>query len=61
MNEIKEIKNNKKWILYSSIFTLICLLFYILILINKPYLGIVAPFIVTSGIRLVQLILINRR
>ena len=56
-----EIKNNKKWILYSSIFTLICLLFYILILINKPYLGIVAPFIVTSGIRLVQLILINRR
>ena len=56
-----EIKNNKKWILYSSIFCIICLLIYIAILINKPYLGIVAPFIITSGVRLIQLFLKNRR
>ena len=52
-----EIKNYKKWLLYSSIFSLICLLIYIIILINKPYLGIVAPLIITSGVRLVQLII----
>ena len=56
-----EIKNNKKWILYSSVFCIMCLLIYIAILINKPYLGIVAPFIITSGIRLIQLVLKNRR
>lgn len=56
-----EIKNNKKWILYSSIFSLICLIIYIAILINKPYLGIVSPFIITSGVRLMQLYWKNRR
>jgi hypothetical protein len=56
-----EIKNNKKWLLYSSVFCIISLLIYIAILKNKPYLGIVAPFIITSGVRLIQLFLKNRR
>lgn len=55
-----QIKNNKKWLFYSSIFSLICLIIYITILLNKPYLGIVAPFIITSGVRLIQLFLKNR-
>ena len=55
-----EIKNIKKWVLYSSFFSLICLLIYVLILINKPYLGIVTPLIITSGIGLGQLILKNK-
>jgi hypothetical protein len=55
-----EIKNNKKWIFYSSIFSLIFLLIYIIVLINKPYLGIVAPLIITSSVRLVQLLLKNK-
>jgi hypothetical protein len=45
-----EIKNNKKWIFYSSIFSLIFLLIYIIVLINKPHLGIVAPLIITSSV-----------
>ena len=56
-----QIKNNKKWILYSSIFSLICLFFYILILINKPYFGIVTPLIITSGVGLSKLLLKNRK
>jgi len=56
-----EIKNNKKWIFYSSVFSLICLLIYIAILLNKPYLVIVTPLIITSGVRLIQLLLKNRR
>jgi hypothetical protein len=56
-----ELKNNKKWIFYSSVFSLICLLIYIAILLNKPYLGIVAPVFITIGVRLVQLLLKNRR
>jgi len=55
-----EIKNNKKGILYSSFCCLICLLIYFLILINKPYLLIVTPLIITSGVRLIQLFLKNR-
>lgn len=55
-----EIKNNKKWIVYSSVFSLICLFLYVLILISKPYLGIVTPLIITSSIRLLQLAFKNR-
>ncbi len=56
-----QFKNNKKWILYSSIFSLVCLVIYILVLINKPYLGIVTPLLITSGVGLVKLILKNRQ
>ena len=55
-----ELKNNKKGIFYTSIFSILCLLIYLLLLINKPYLMIVAPFIIASGVRLVQLILKNK-
>jgi len=54
-------KNNKKGILYSSIFCFICLFIYVILLINKPYLGIVTPIVTTSGLRLAQLILKNKR
>ena len=54
-----EFKNNKKGVIYTSIFSILCLLIYLFILINKPYLIIVAPLIITSGVRLVQLILKN--
>lgn len=55
-----QIKKNKKWLFYSSIFSLVCLLIYILILINKPYLGIVSPLLITSGVGLGKLLLKNR-
>ena len=54
-------KKNKKGILYSSVFCFICLFTYVILLINKPYLGIVTPIIITSGLRLAQLILKNKR
>lgn len=55
-----ELKNNKKGVIYTSIFSMLCLLIYLFILFNKPYLIIVAPLIITSGVRLVQLILKNK-
>jgi len=55
-----QIKNNKKWIFYSSIFSLVCLFVYILILIDKPYFGIVSPLLISSGIGLCKLLLKNR-
>ena len=55
-----EFKNNKKGVIYTSIFSILCLLIYLFILINKPYLMIVAPLIITNGVRLVQLILKNK-
>ena len=54
-------KKNKKGILYSSVFCFICLFTYVILLINKPYLGLVTPIIITSGLRLAQLILKNKR
>lgn len=53
------IKNNRKGILYSSIFSILCLLVYVFILLNKPYLVIVLPLIITSAVGLVKLILKN--
>ena len=55
-----ELRNNKKGIFYTSIFSILCLLIYLFILINKPYLMLVAPLIITSGVRLIQLILKNK-
>ena len=55
-----QIKNNRKGILYSSIFSILCLLVYVFILIDKAYLGIVLPVIITSSIGLIKLINRNR-
>ena len=55
-----QIKNNRKWILYSSILSIICLLAYVFILFDKTYLGIVLPVIITSSIGLIKLINRNR-
>ncbi len=55
-----QFKNNRKYILYSSIFSILCLLFYVFILLNKPYLIIVLPMIITSTVGLVKLVLKNK-
>ena len=55
-----QIKNNRKWILYSSILSILCLLAYVYILFDKTYLGIVLPVIITSSIGLIKLINRNR-
>ena len=55
-----QIKNNRKWILYSSILSILCLLAYVYILFDKAYLGIVLPVIITSSIGLIKLINRNR-
>ncbi len=55
-----QFKNNRKYILYSSIFSILCLLFYVFILLDKPYLIIVLPMIITSTVGLVKLVLKNK-
>jgi hypothetical protein len=55
-----QIKNNKKGILYTSLLSVLCLIAYVFILLNKPYLIIVLPLIITSAIGLVKLILKNK-
>ncbi|CAN1538536.1 Domain of unknown function DUF4105 [Flavobacteriaceae bacterium] len=55
-----QIKNNRKWILYSSILSVLCLLAYVFILFDKTYLGIVLPVIITSSVGLIKLINRNR-
>ena len=55
-----QIKNNIKGILYTSILSILCLLGYIFILIDKAYLGIVLPVIITSSIGLIKLALKNK-
>jgi hypothetical protein len=54
-----QFKNNRKYILYSSIFSILCLLVYVFILLDKPYLIIVLPLIITSALGLVKLVLKN--
>ena len=54
-----QFKNNRKYILYSSMFSILCLLFYVFILLDKPYLIIVLPMIITSTVGLVKLVLKN--
>jgi hypothetical protein len=56
-----QIKNNRNWILYSSILSIICLLIYVFILIDKVYFGIVLPMIITSFVGLVKLVLKNKK
>ena len=56
-----QIKNNRKWVLYSSTLSILCLLAYVFILIDKAYLGIVLPLIITSSVGLVKLALKNKR
>ena len=53
--------NNRKWVFYTSILSILCLLSYIIILLDKAYLGIVLPLIITSSVGLVKLTLKNKR
>ena len=54
-------KNNQKGILNWSVFNLLSLTIYLLLLINKAHLLIVTPLILTSGIILVRLVMKNKR
>jgi hypothetical protein len=53
-------KDNKKWIYKLSLLNLLCLVGYLLILMNKAHLLIVLPLIITSGVVLVKLALKNK-
>jgi hypothetical protein len=55
-----QIKNNRKWVLCSSILSVLCLLAYVYILFDKAYLGIVFPLIITSSVGLIKLALKNK-
>ena len=55
------VKNNQKGILNWSVFNLLSLTIYLLLLINKAHLLIVTPLILTSGIILVRLVTKNKR
>ena len=55
-----QIKNNRKGILFTSILSVLCLLTYVFVLIDKAYLGIVLPVIITSSVGLIKLINRNR-
>lgn len=52
---------NKKWIYKLSVFNLLALLVYLIVLINKAHLLIVLPLIVTSAILLIKLALKNKK
>jgi hypothetical protein len=55
-----QFKNNKKGILYTSLLSVLCLLTYVFILFDKPYLIIVLPMIISSAVGLVKLLLKNK-
>ena len=55
------IRENKSWIYKVSLFNLLCLLIYLIVLINKAHLFIVLPLILTSTYFLVQLVLKNKK
>ena len=55
-----QIKNNRKGILYTSLLSILCLIAYVIILLDKAYLGIVLPLIITSAVGLVKLVLKNK-
>lgn len=55
-----QIKNDKKWILNTSILSILCLSIYVLIMFNKAHLLIVSPLIITSYFGLAQLIIKNK-
>jgi hypothetical protein len=52
---------NKKWTYALSLFNLVVLLIYLLILINKAHLFIVLPLILANGIILVRLVIENKK
>ncbi|WP_310378242.1 DUF4105 domain-containing protein [Flavobacterium sp.] len=52
---------NKKWIYKLALFNLFCLLVYVVILINKAYLLIVLPLIITNGVVLIKLAIQNKK
>lgn len=54
-------KENKKWIYKVSLFNLLSLVGYLIILINKAHLLIVLPLVLTSLILLVRLALKNKK
>lgn len=53
-------KKNKKGIYTLALFNLFCLVFYVILLMNKVHLFLVLPLIVTSGIILVRLAIKNK-
>ncbi len=55
-----QIKNNRKRVLNTSILSILCLLTYVFILLDKPYLIIVLPMIITSSVGLIKLALKNK-
>jgi hypothetical protein len=55
-----QIKNNRKGILYTSLLSVLCLVTYVIILLDKAYLGIVLPLIITSFVGLIKLALKNK-
>lgn len=52
---------NKKWVFNLALFNLLCLLIYLVILINKAHLFIVLPLIITSGILLIKLVIQHKK
>jgi hypothetical protein len=52
---------NKKWTYALSLFNLVALFIYLLILINKAHLFIVLPLILANGIILVRLVIENKK
>jgi hypothetical protein len=52
---------NKKWTYALSLFNLVVLFIYLLILINKAHLFIVLPLILANGIILVRLVIENKK
>lgn len=55
-----QMKNNRKWVLYTSIISFLCLLAHVFVLFDKSYLGIVLPVVITSSVGLVKLALKNK-
>ena len=55
-----QIKNNRKGILYTCLLSILCLIAYVIILLDKAYLGIVLPLLITSAVGLVKLALKNK-
>lgn len=54
-------RKNKKGIYNLSVFNILCLLIYLVILINKAHLLIVLPIIITSAVVLVKLAIENKK
>ena len=53
--------SNKKGIYNLSLFSLLSLVVYLFMMMNKPHLLIVSPLIITSGTLLIKLALKNKK